>query len=128
MFSASAHSLRIFADSVIDPTVIVRPIQSTPGDRWRLFLASASGLDSQSRSNPSWILAKRWSSQRTAKPGINPRLPEIRHISLSLAPAVHFANHPHDMGRSVGFFEGLMVQRQAYLELCDFASRSCEAG
>jgi hypothetical protein len=128
MFSASAPNGRIFADSVIDPTVIVRPIQSTLGDRWRLFLASASGVDSQSRSNPSWILAERWSSQRTAKPGINPRLPENRHIFPSLAPAVHFADRRPDIGRSVGFSESLMVQRQAYLELCDFASRRCEAG
>jgi hypothetical protein len=107
MFSAGAHNLRTFADSVIDPTDIVRPIQSTPGDRWRLFLASTSGLDSQSRSNPSSILAKRWSSQRTARPGINPQHPENSHISRSLAPAVHFADRRPDMGQSVGYFDYL---------------------
>lgn len=89
---------------VINPTFIVRLIQSTPGDRWKMFLASASGLDSQSPSNLSWILAKRWSSRRTAKPGINPELPENSHIFPSLASAVHFSDHRPVMGRSVGFF------------------------
>jgi len=57
-----------FGDRVIDPTVTAWPIQSTRGDRWKMFLASATDLNSQSRPNPSSILAKRWASQRMANP------------------------------------------------------------
>ena len=108
-----AVKLRTLGNSVIGPAVIFRPIQSAPGDRWKLFLASASALDSRSRSNPSSILTKRWSSQRTAKPGINPNLDENSYISHSLASAVHFSDHRPDMGWPTGFFAGLMDTKAA---------------
>jgi hypothetical protein len=84
--------------------VAVWPIQPAPGDRWKMFLASATGLDSQSRSNPSSILAGRWSNQRIGSCDINSDLPQNSQLSHSHASAVHLADRRSDMDRSVGFF------------------------
>jgi hypothetical protein len=69
-----------------------------------MFLASAKDLNSQSRSNPCSILARRWSNQRIANRDINSDLPQNSQLSHSHASAVHLSDRRSDVGRSVGFF------------------------
>jgi hypothetical protein len=98
-----AVNVSAFSDRVIDPIVTVWPIQPAPGGRWKMFLASATGLDRQTRPNPSSILAKRWANQRIANPDINSDLSQNSQLPHSLASAVHLSDRRPDMGRSVGF-------------------------
>src|ERR1700683_3692239 len=90
------------SERVIDPTVIVRSIHSIPAQRWKLFLAVASGLENQSRSNPTSILANHWSRERIANSGINRDLPENNHVSHSLASVVHLSDRRPHRGRAGG--------------------------
>ena len=89
-------NIATFGDCVIDPTRIMRPIQRTPADRWKMFLALTSDLHSQSFPYISSIFARCWLIERTGQ-----LWKENSHLPHIFASAVHLSDRrPARHGRS----------------------------